>query len=195
MANVFAIHSVGNSIATYLRNAYPATIAGMQMPVCGFDLISCGEIASEAEQTTRITLLLYRVTVNEHARHTRPHTASVNEIAPLSLDLHYLLTAWGATAVDEQTTFAWALRQLHAHPILDASSLSPEAGWSRDEVIQVVPAELSTEDMMRVWDAIEPSYRLSATYVARLVRLDPDQPGEFRPVVARGLTLAEEVES
>ena len=195
MANVFAIHSVGNSIATYLRNAYPATTAGMQMPVCSFDLVSCGEIASEAEQTTRITLLLYRVTVNEHARHTRPHTASANDIAPLSLDLHYLLTAWGATAVDEQTTFAWALRQLHAHPILDASSLSPEAGWSRDEVIQVVPAELSTEDMMRVWDAIEPSYRLSATYVARLVRLDPDQPGEFRPVVARRLTLAEEDES
>ena len=109
-----------------------------------------------------------------------------------ALDLHYLLTAWAATPLDEQITFAWALRQLHEHPVLDASSLSPEAGWARDEVIQIVPSELSTEDMMRIWDALDPSYRLSATYVARYVRLDPDAPEEFRPVVARRLAFATE---
>ena len=93
---------------------------------------------------------------------------------PLSLDLHYMVTAWGTTSLDEQLTFAWTLRQMHEHPVLDASALSPEAGWTPDEVIQIVPAELTTEDMMRVWDGFEASYRLSSTYIARLVRLDPD---------------------
>ena len=104
---------------------------------------------------------------------------------PLGLDLHYLLTAWSANALDEQVTLAWTIRQLHQYPVLDASSLSPEAGWASDEVIQVIPAELSTEDIMRIWDALDPAYRISVSYVARLVRLDPDQDTEqFRPVVA-----------
>jgi hypothetical protein len=79
---------------------------------------------------------------------------------------------------------AWAMRQLHLHPLLDASSLSPEPAWDADEVIQIVPAELSTEDIMRIWDALEPSYRLSASYIARTVRLDPHELPEALPVVA-----------
>jgi hypothetical protein len=187
MANVLAVHSVGNSIVAYLRNSYPSDIAGRPMPACSFDLVSCGQLAGDVEESTRITLLLHRVTVNEHGRQSRAAGAGRAGPAPLSLDLHYLLTAWAATPLDEQVTFAWALRQLHQHPVLDASVLSPEAGWARDEVIQIVPAELTTEDMMRIWDALDPSYRLSATYVARLVRLDPDEFAEFRPVVARRL--------
>ena len=74
-------------------------------------------------------------------------------------------------------------------PILDASSLSPEAGWGANEVIQVIPAELSTEDVMRIWDALDPSYRLSVSYIARLVRLDPDAQRLGRPVVTTQLRL------
>ena len=193
MANILALHSVGNSIVTYLRNSYPQQVAGITMPICSFDLISFAQLASSTEEaTTRITLLLYRVTVDEHARQTRAANRTADGPAPLSLDLHYMVTAWGATSLDEQVTFAWTLRQLHEHPVLDASALSPEAGWAPDEVIQIVPAELTTEDMMRVWDGFEASYRLSSTYVARLVRLDPDQPIETRRVVARRFAVGSE---
>jgi hypothetical protein len=192
MANVLALHSVGNSMVTYLRNSYPQEVDGVAMPGCSFELISCGQLAGAIEESTRITLLLYRTTVNEHARQARSPTRAADGPAPLSLDLHYLVTAWGATPLDEQVTFAWTLRQLHEHPVLDASALSPEAGWGRDEVIQIAPSELSTEDMMRVWDALDPSYRLSSSYVARLVRLDPDTPIEARRVVARQLAMGAE---
>ena len=78
-------------------------------------------------------------------------------------------------------------------PILDASSLSPEAGWGANEVIQIIPAELSTEDVMRIWDALDPPYRLSVSYIARLVRLDPDAQQHARPVVATRFAYGEEV--
>jgi hypothetical protein len=193
MANVLALHSVGNSIVTYLRNSYPQQVAGITMPTCSFDLMSFAQLASNTEEaTTRITLLLYRVTVDEHARQIRASNRVTDGPAPLSLDLHYMVTAWGTTSLDEQLTFAWTLRQMHEHPVLDASALSPEAGWTPDEVIQIVPAELTTEDMMRVWDGFEASYRLSSTYIARLVRLDPDQAIDTRRVVARQLALGAE---
>jgi hypothetical protein len=184
MANVLAIHSVGHSIATFLRNTYPATVAGRAMPACDFAQISSGELAGTLDDATRITLYLYRITVNEYGRQQRPGQMSAEQQAPLGLDLHYLLTAWAGTAQDEQISLAWAMRQLYQYPILDASSLSPEPGWGSDEVIRIVPSELPTEEMMRIWDALDPSYRLSVSYVARLVRLDPDTLTNVQPVLA-----------
>jgi hypothetical protein len=45
MANIQAIHSVGQSLVTYLRNTYPAEVAGQAMPDCDFALLSSGELA------------------------------------------------------------------------------------------------------------------------------------------------------
>lgn len=184
MANVLAIHSVCNSIATFLNNTYPASTNGTSMPSCDFEVLSSQEMAAPPADGNRVSLFLFRATVNEHSRQQRPSRAPLARPAPLSLDLHILLSAWGNTAHDEHILMAWAMRQLHLFPLLDASSLSPEPGWDADEVIQIVPAELSTEDIMRIWDALEPSYRLSASYIARTVRLDPDQLPEAVPVVA-----------
>ena len=193
MANVLAVHSVGNSIVTYLRNTYPQTVNGQAMPSCAFELFSSSQMANPPDEDTRLTLYLYRVTVNEHSRQTRPVQMSGQQQAPLGLDLHFLMTAWAGNALDEQITLTWAMRQLHEHPILDASSLAPEAGWATDEVIQIIPAELQTEDLMRIWDALDPSYRLSVSYIARLVRIDPDVLEDAAPVVARRLAYGREV--
>lgn len=195
MANVFAIHSVGNSIVTYLRNSYPQALAGLDMPDCAFELVSSGELAGEPGDATRITLYLYRITVNEHSRQVHSASAATARPTPLGLDLHFLMSAWAGNARDEHTILAWAIRQLHMFPILDASSLSPEAGWGTNEVIQVIPAELSTEDVMRIWDALDPPYRLSVSYIARLVRLDPDVQRPARPVVTTRFDYGEEVQA
>lgn len=184
MANIHAVHSVGSSIATYLRNAYATQPGRAELPECAFALMSSGEMAGTIDDSTRISLYLYRVTVNEYTRQLRPGTMSLSQPPPLGLDLHYLLTAWAGTPQAEQLPLAWALRQLYLHPVLDASTLSPEAAWGPDEVIQMIPAELSNEDMMRIWDALEPPYRLSVSYIARMVRIDPDG------VAAAGSVLA-----
>jgi hypothetical protein len=184
MANIQAIHSVGHSIVTYLRNTYPATVGAQAMPTCDFALVSSGELALPIEDDTRVTLYPYRVTVNEHQRQQRPQPMSPQQQPPLGLDLHFLLTAWAGTPQAELLPMAWAMRQLYQHPLLDASALSPEAGWGPDEVIQIIPSELSNEDMMRIWDALTPPYHLSVSYVVRLVRLDPDVFEGAAPVVA-----------
>jgi hypothetical protein len=193
MANVRAIYSVGNSIVTYLRNAYPEPLR-VQQP-CTFSVLTGAELEDVPNQGTTLSLLLYRVTMDQHLRNLGQATDVGERDAPLSVDLHYLMTVWADSASIEQSILAWAMYELHTRPVLDASSLTPEAGWGRGDVVQIIPAELSNEDIMRSWDALEPSYRLSVSYIARVVRIELDRPSRGRAVVAKRFQWQQEVEA
>jgi hypothetical protein len=108
---------------------------------------------------------------------------------PLAVDLHFLITVWSESAAIEQTLCAWAMSQLHQHPIMDVSSLTEEGGWRNDDVVQIIPAELSNEDLMRIWDALAPDYRLSLSYIARVIRIDSADVPMGLPVVVNTLPV------
>jgi hypothetical protein len=189
MANTFAIHSVGNSLVTFLKNAYPASLRASQP--FDFRLLSSGELAETNEPRNTLSLFLFRITQNEYLR-TRPRPGDpADSEAPLSVDLHFLLTAWADNALAEHTVLSWAMLQLHPHPVLDSSSLSPEAGWTASDIVHLIPAELSNEELFRIWDLFQPKYRLSASYIARVVRIDRDVYTSARPVVEKDLTYSE----
>jgi hypothetical protein len=97
--------------------------------------------------------------MNEHLRNTRKSSSALESNVPLALDLHYLITVWATSAAAEHTILAWTMRQLFLNPILDMAFLSSEGGWNAGDVVQLFPAELSNEDVMRIWDALEPPYR------------------------------------
>lgn len=189
MANLLAIHAVGASLVTVLRNAYPAALRARH--ACDFRLLSSGELAGEIDFGTTLSLYLYRVTTNEHLRTTPRPGDPADALPPLAVDLHYLLTVWAESALAEHVILGWALRELHRRPVLDVASLSPEGGFGPGEVVQVIPAELSTEDLMRLWDALAPAYRLSVSYIARVVRIDHDPTPAGRPVVATRLAFTD----
>ncbi len=188
MANLQAIHSVGNSLRTYLDNSYQELLQGStSYPSCDFQLLSSGELDKMNDPSTTLSLFLHQVTMNEHVRNAHQINGITPKQVPLSVDLHYLMTVWADSAATEHFILAWAMRQLHLHPILDSSYLSSEADWRPEEVIQIIPAELSNEDMMRIWDTLKPSYRLSVAYIARVVRIEGDELEDSRPVVATRL--------
>jgi hypothetical protein len=192
VTNVFAIHSVGQSIVTYLANTYPSELR--EKYDCTFTLLSSDDLAQPEIDPRKVSLYLYRVTMNEHLRSARRGFDATYDGTPLSVDLHYLLTVWAKSALEEHVILAWAMRQLQQHPVLDRSSLSPEADWNPGEFIQVIPAELSNEDIMRIWDALQPSYRLSVSYIARVVRIDGDAAPAAPPVVATRFEYADALE-
>jgi hypothetical protein len=170
MANILAPHSVGNSLMTHLRNAYPEPFR-TQQPF-EFKVISCGELAEGQEPRNTVTLFLFRITQAEDPRGRPLPSDGPHTNAPLSLDLHFLLTAWADNALAEQTVLTWAMREIQMHPVLDSSSLSSEAGWNATDVVQLIPAELSSDELFRIWDLLLPKYRLSASYIARVIRID-----------------------
>ena len=182
MPNVHAVHSVGHSLVTWLRNAYPASLR--TVTECEFLLLSSGEMQSKEERGPAISLWLYRVLPNEHLRNAPRRADHPDSRPPLYLDLYYLLTVWADNALAEHLLLTWAMDRLHDVPALDASALSPEGNWGYGDTVQLQPTEMPTEDMMRVWDGVQAGYRLSVPYVARVVRIDPEHEPDQRPVVA-----------
>ena len=184
MATYVAIRSLGNSLVQFLNLSYQKDKDLAKAHEMTFRLVSSGELADETTDLDGVaTLYLYRVTVNDQLRNTRS-VKTPDGALPLPLNLHYLLTVWSKSAETEHTVLGWAMRHLHEHSILGASSLNPDAGWAPNEVIHLIPEELSTEEMLRLWDALEPSFRLSCSYVARVVVLESETVVGRTPVVA-----------
>ncbi len=178
-----------NSIVQFLHNAYEAYPVPFGAPgstmqdeyPCTFRVLASGELKATTDFGTTLSLYLYRVMVNEHVRNQPVRGGSA---VPLAVDLHFLVTVWSESAAAEQTICGWVMDQLHQHPIMDVSSLTEEGGWRNDDVVQIIPAELSNEDLMRIWDALAPDYRLSLSYIARVIRIDAADVAEGLPVVA-----------
>lgn len=189
MANINSVYSVGKSIASYLDYVYRQPRVdneplSVEYP-CAFRVIYSGELDSEPDyHNNLLSVYLYRVIMNEHLRNQASIQNYQNEITPLSLDLHFLMTVWAESSEAEHTICAWVMQQLHSHPIMDKSTLSEGGGWKNGEVIHFIPAELSNEDLMRIWDTFGTNYRLSMSYIARVIRIEPDIQVNGPPVVA-----------
>ena len=198
MANLRAIDSLVVSLARWLKNSYdnarrPAPEGGDHafLPE-NFDFVPVSSSALSREDfpgdqtggAKQVSIYLYRASIDPHLRNAGRTQSPEMSPVPLSLHLHLLFSLWSENPSDDHLVLAWLMRELHLHPVLDAAVLNVEAGWAADEVVHLIPSELSNEDMMRLWDALTPSYRLSVSYVARIVRIDPDESTDAAPVVA-----------
>jgi hypothetical protein len=188
LANFRAVFEVGNALEKFLQARYPDDL-NESFP-CAFKLVSSADIATE--DTTpldkTVSILLHRITSNEHERSITQLQDSRDKQPVLALDLHYMITYWGTSAEAEQVILTWTMQQLQSLPILDRSVLSASAAWDATETVQIIPADLSLEDILRIWDALGPKYRLSVSYVARIVRIDRTAaPGP--PVVTTRFTF------
>ena len=190
MANTLAPFSVCDGLRLFLQRAYD-TAEVKPAPNLRFEVASAHQINQQKDDAARdmLSIFLYRITVNEHQRNHAPPPQ--RERVPLTLDLHLLLIAWCEQPRTEHALLTWAMRELYQRPVLDLSVLSPEAGWAPADAVQIVPSELSNEDLMRLWDALTPAYRLSLSYIARMVRVDADPLPSFPPVVATQFQVQE----
>lgn len=194
MATLGAVHSVGESMIRHLTEAHqlqtqieaPLPVAERSLPPSTFEQVSSAQLSTNfAPNGNQLTLYLYRVGIDKHLRTAGDaRTPGQTETRPLGLELHYLMTAWAPTPAAEHTLLSWAMREFHMHSSFDRSRLRPTALWRPEEVVHITPSEMPHEDMMRIWDALNPSYRLTVSYVARVVRIDALPTSTSGPVVA-----------
>ena len=164
-------------------------------------------------ETPRLNLFMYQVKPNLGWRNVGlPSRSAVTgerlTNAPLALDLFYLLTAYGKVDFQAEILLGYAMHLLHERPVmdrdairraldpspLDVSMLPPafQALAASDladqvELIKLTPLAMDTEDMSKLWTAIQSNYRPSAAYQVSVVLIEGTRAGVTAlPVLSRG---------
>ena len=120
-------------------------------------------------------IYLHRITIDDHgrARFFKPQGTENAPLQPeLPVNLHFLLIANANSATTEADLMSWAMVELANHSQIDVSHIQDiDDEWGQTEVLSITPEELSTEDLMRIWDVFESPYTSTVAYTARTVRL------------------------
>jgi hypothetical protein len=160
-----------------------------------------GQIALASPKTPGnnvLTVFLYKVLENPCLRNEDRRIGPpdingrvIEQPAPLTLDLYYLLTAHplnGQTPnlFEAHRALSRAMRVLHEHGILRGSLLHSDTnqGFTKDSVLRVTFNPISMEDMTRIWSVFpDTPYEISVTYLVTPVEIELTAPQATAPVV------------
>lgn len=160
----------------------------------------------------QLNIFLHQVTFNTGWSNRELPSRSANgdrlTNAPLALDLHYLITAYGRSDFQAEILLGYAMHLLHERPVLDrpairraldpspldVSMLPPTfqvlaAADLADQVeaIRITPAMMPVDEMSKIWTAIQSHYRPSAAYQVSVVLIEAKKPARSPlPVLSRG---------
>ncbi len=142
--------------------------------------------APNADQA-RLSLYLYQVTPNAHLNNHPmiPAGFGRQQYPPLSLNLYYLLTPVSQAPEDNLVILGRCLQVLAANATIRANFLD---SWLRPEPpeVRVTMNPVSLEELTRVWNAFNETYRLSVCYLVQVVSIDSARlPQDEQPVQER----------
>jgi hypothetical protein len=210
MSSFLAIGGVSATLQTLLRDRMelPAGMVRTDLQVT----VSTPqpENDQQAAESPQANLFLYRATENGALKNQMiPGQGHPSEYGhpPLSLVLHYLLTAYGATddngLVNETRAhflLGSAMRVLHDYPVITGSLMtvnSPPVQVLHDslrgefEQVKVTLDPISLEDVSKVWTALTRPYRLSSAYTVSVVQIESRRIKTLAaPVLTRRIHLS-----
>ena len=100
MAGFSAVYAVGESIAQFLRNTYPAELRA-EHP-CRFEVARSADFASaDTFDDTVVTIYLYRLFLSQYLRPAADRPVRRSGPPPMPLDLHFMLDRIALTEVHE----------------------------------------------------------------------------------------------
>jgi hypothetical protein len=151
-------------------------------------------IPSGSDERAQLNIFLHQVT--PHAAMRLGNEKGTPLPAAVAVELHYLVTAYGAQDFQSEILLGHAIDILHANARLDAKairasltaltsgtdrrvvppSLAALAGSDvaeRVESLHITPEFLDAETVARLWSALQARFRPSATYKVTAVPLIP----------------------
>jgi hypothetical protein len=193
MSNRLAIAAVTLTLRNLIQGEIQQILGGARVTTVPLDRARDGN-----NETDQINLFLYQLTPNPSLRNRgaqgRPSRPGEEMwLSPLALNLHYLVTAYGAdnnTANDHRLLGA-AMKALHDHPLLGAEEIRaalPESDLHNQiERLRITLESPSTEEMSKLWSTFQSQYRISAAYQAAVVLIDSTRDAKSAlPVLRRG---------
>ncbi len=198
MSSALAIASVTHVLKDLLNNGLIdhdlSAVGNVEVTALPPDRID----TTTQSQKSQLNLYMYRVTPNTGWRNaglpSRDGRGDRIANPPLALDLHYLLTAYGADELHAEILLGYGMQLLHETPALARGaireSLAPPSTVAgvdlppelkilstselaeQFEQIKLTPESLSTEEISKLWAAFQAKYRPTAAYQAAVVLIE-----------------------
>ncbi|HWG19561.1 MAG TPA: DUF4255 domain-containing protein [Terracidiphilus sp.] len=176
------------------------------------DLIPTGP-----DEPAQLNLFMYYASINPGLRNfgLPSVNASGTQLSnpPLAINLHYLVTAYGANPFDPEILLAFAMQVFHDTPVVPRATIqsaltalasgspsneqkliSASTLASQIEHIRITPEALTTEEIYRLWAAFQVSYRPTTSFQVSVLTIQDTQsfqsnlPVQRRSLVALPLT-------
>lgn len=170
-----------------------------------------------ADADSRLNLYMYRVTPNQGWRNEGLPSRGANGTRltnpALALDLHYLLTAYGKEQFHTDILLGYGMQLLHETPVLVRDRIRQSLGGAppvsgagvlpstypalaaadlaeQVEQVRIAPEFMNTEEMSKLWSAMQASYRPTAAYMASVVLIESRRPAKSAlPVRQRNIAV------
>jgi hypothetical protein len=211
MSSPLAIGAVSAVLRNLLDNGI-VDVSGALGPVTVSALAPDRIDLDAANPSPRLNLFMHQVSPNAAWRNqglpTRSSDGDRVANTPLALDLHYLVTAYGFDDFQAEILLGYAMHLLHERPVLDRAairralnpspldvSMLPPAFAAlvasdladQIEAIRITPAAMGSDEMSKLWSAVQSHYRPSAAYLVSTVLIEGAKPVRSGlPVLSRG---------
>ncbi len=155
-----------------LRSA-PGVAMGTADPDADVTLFPPGH--DDLPDSALVSLFLYHVAPDGHLRNLPrlPVGAGALRFPPLTLQLLYLVTPLDVPPNDH-LALGRILQHFHDTPVVDSVGGVPvgTSGGAASPAFRVTLEVLSVDELARVWNALNASYRLSVAYRVRVLAVD-----------------------
>jgi hypothetical protein len=204
MSNMLSIAAVTAVLKVLLENGLVSDPITASVGDVIVTALPPDRISVEADERAQINLFLYQVTQNRNvdwlsqefrSKHSRMNGNPRSPTPPLALDLHYLLTAYGAKDFQAELLLGYAMHLLHKTPaitsdiientLINVSTTNTSSGFSQalasvsvsglaEQIgqIKLTPEFFNMEETSKLWSALQTHYRPSATYLASMVLIE-----------------------
>jgi hypothetical protein len=153
---------------------------------------------SASNTDSRLNLFMYQAVPNSGWRNIGFPSRNIRgdriSNPPLALNLHYLLTAYGADELHAEILLGYGMQLMHEIPVLGRDAIrnslappSPVSGGGlppellalstselaeQIEQIKITPEIMGIEELSKLWTTFESKYRPTAAYLASVVLIE-----------------------
>ena len=184
MADPNVIRDVGNTLLVLLRSGIGSGIERVVEP--GDIHLSTPDDFQNYQDPSDpvITIFLYRISINSQMRNSPrrmlPDGRTKRPLLPV--DLYFMITPWAHDTSDEYRIVGRVLSTLYDNAELGSTQLRGDS-WEEGDSVQIILESLPLDDHYRIWDSSSLPYRLSLTYIVRVIGIEPSEISEITPVL------------
>jgi hypothetical protein len=140
-----------------------------------------------------VTVFLYHVTVCGEMRNMRASTTVGGAVGkpPFPIEMRFLITPWTRTAREAYAIVGHIALLLNDNAVLTATDLLGSGVWAPDDTVELMLEATPVEELYDIWEPTEIPYKLSLSYLARLIALDSSLTTSPAPVAVENVVKAQ----